>query len=522
MTAHAPNGPSNAQAPGQSYSQILRSTAVIGLAYGVVTLVSIIRMKSLALLLGPAGIGLLGLFTLVVDLAAAIAAMGIHASGVRQISASIGSGDSHEIGGTAVALRWLSLGLGLLGGAILASLYLPVSVLTFGNGQYGLGVALLGGVVLLRLMHAAEATILQGVRRTRDIAMSNIFNAIAGTALTVGLIYLLGTDGVVPALLAAAVAGLLIVWHYTRRITMERPPALSSLRNNAAPLLRLGFVFMISALLMSGAAYVIRIIITHDSGVEAAGLYQASWGVAALYAGFVLQAMGTDFYPRLSEHPNDNELCNRLVNEQARVSMLLAGPGVILTIAMAPLVLAIFYSEEFAGAVSSLRWLCLGMMLRIVAWPIGFIVIAKGAQKAFFWTEVAATVVHVGLAALLVPWLGVDGAGIAFLGLYAWHSMLVYLVVRSLSGFRWNRGNIRLGGVYFAATALTFLGFSVLPLPYATAFGLLAALFSGVHSLRELLSLVPVDTVPHALRPLLVRMATFLRVLPVHSGPGPH
>ena len=519
MTAQAPEGPSNARMPGHSYSQILRSTAVIGLAYVIVTLVSIVRMKSLALLLGPAGIGLIGLFTLVVDLAVAVAALGIHASGVRQISGSIGSGDMRGVGGTALALRWMSLGLGILGGAILAAFCLPVSMLTFGNGQYAIAVAVLGGVVLLRLMHAAEVSILQGVRRTRDIAMSNIFNAIAGTALTVGLIYLLGTEGVAPALLAAAAAGLLIAWHYTHRIAMKRPPAREALRNNAGPLLQLGFVFMISGLLMAGTAYVIRIIIMHDSGVGAAGLYQAAWAVAALYAGFVLQAMGMDFYPRLSERADDDEVCNRLVNEQARVSMLLAGPGVIATIALAPLVLAIFYSGAFAEAVSTLRWLCLGMMLRIVAWPIGFIVLAKGAQKPFFWTEVAATIIHVGLAALLVPWLGVDGAGIAFCGLYAWHGMLIYIVVRSLSGFRWSRGNFWLGGVYLSGAALTFVGFSVLPFAYATGLGLLAAFVSGMYSLRELLSLVSVESVPEPLRPLLAGLATFFRVFQAPSSP---
>ena len=37
------------------------------------------------------------------------------------------------------------------------------------------------------------------------------------------------------------------------------------------------------------------------------------------------------------------------------------------------------------------------MTLRVVAFPMGYIVLAKGAQQIFFWTEVAATVVHVGL-----------------------------------------------------------------------------------------------------------------------------
>ena len=77
---------------------------------------------------------------------------------------------------------------------------------------------------------------------------------------------------------------------------------------------------------MSGAAYVVRILIVKHAGVDAAGLYQSAWGLGGLYIGFILQAMGTDFYPRLTAIANDNTECNRLVNEQAHVSLLLAGP----------------------------------------------------------------------------------------------------------------------------------------------------------------------------------------------------
>ncbi len=95
--------------------------------------------------------------------------------------------------------------------------------------------------------------------------------------------------------------------------------------------------------------------------------------------------------------------------------MLLAGPGLLGTLTLAPLMMSLFYSAEFHGAVDLLRWICLGMMLRIISWPMGFIVVAKRTQAIFFWTEVAAAVVHVGLAWLFVSLLGTQGAGMAFL-----------------------------------------------------------------------------------------------------------
>ncbi len=59
--------------------------------------------------------------------------------------------------------------------------------------------------------------------------------------------------------------------------------------------------------------------------------------------------------------------CNRLVNEQVQISILLAGPGLLATLTFAPLAMHILYTPEFNGAVDLLRWICLGMMLRIIA-----------------------------------------------------------------------------------------------------------------------------------------------------------
>ena len=280
--------------------------------------------------------------------------------------------------------------------------------------------------------------------------------------------------------------------------------------HEAVALLKLGFAFMATGFLTMGAAYAVRIIVLRKVDFEAAGLYQAAYNLGGLYVGFILQAMGSDFYPRLTAIANNNTECNRLVNEQAEISLLLAGPGVIATLTFAPLVIALFYTTEFAAAVEPLRWICLGMALRVVAWPMGFIVLAKGVQSIIFWTEIAAAIVHVGLAWLWVTYFGLTGAGAAFFGLYVWHGFLMYVIVRRLSGFRWSAVNRRIGLLFFALIGAVFGSFHLLPFWLATTVGTLAALGSGVYSARILVRLVPMDRMPRLLRQLLV----WLRIAP--------
>ena len=60
---------------------------------------------------------------------------------------------------------------------------------------------------------------------------------------------------------------------------------------------------------------------------------------------------------------------------------------------------------------------------------------------------------------MLLSWVGLEtfglvGVGMAFLGLYVFHSIMIYGVVRSMSGFRWQPANLRLIAMGILATAV--------------------------------------------------------------------
>ena len=201
------------------------------------------------------------------------------------------------------------------------------------------------------------------------------------------------------------------------------------------------------------------------------------------------------------------------MNEQAQIGLLLAGPGVIATVAIAPLVVTLFYSAKFGGAEPVLRWFCLGMTLRVITWPMGFIMIAKGRQALFLGTDLAWSVVNVALSWVFVQVFGLVGAGIAFFGSYVFHGLLAYPIVRALSGFRWTSANKRAGSLFISLIALSFCAFYVMPSLYATGFGLLAAALSSVYSLRVLATLVSLERVPRLVR----RLLAWLRLAPPTS-----
>jgi len=493
-----------------SVRQILRASAVIGGSSLFNVAVGILRNKAMAILLGPAGFGLMAVYASIADLARSLAQVGINSSGVRQIAAATASGDTARIAVTVAVLRRISWVLGLLGAGLVIASSKSLSTWTFDSVEQAGPIALLAGAVFFQIVSNAQCALIQGLRRIGDLAKISMVGGLTGTVAGVAIVSVLQERGIVLALVAAAALATLSSWWYSRRIQIpEAKAAWSELRSEARALLSLGIAFMASSLFTMGAAYLVRVIVLRDDGAEAAGWYQAAWTLGGLYVGFVLQAMSADFYPRLVATITDDGKTNQLVNEQAHVSLLLAGPGVLATLTLAPLVTTLCYSASFSPAVETLRWICLGMTLRVATWPMGFIVVARGDQRFFMLIDLAWAVVNVGAAWFLVVSFGHRGAGIAFFLSYAFHGLILYPIVRRKSGFRWSRETLAAGAIYLGSVSFVFIAFQALPASAALVVGLLATLAATLYSVRTLLQLAAPDRLPVALQRILPHLRRY-------------
>ena len=386
--------------------------------------------------------------------------------------------------------------LGIVGAAALFLIREQVSRLTFGNADHAFDVGLLSVILLFVALTGGQGALLQGMRRIGDLAKMNILGTALGAALSIPIVYFWGLQGIPAYLVLAAAVGALISWWYVRRIQIEAvkvPPR--QVATEAASLLKLGLAFVSTNLMSTGALFLLRVFVTREAGMDGAGQFQAANAISMVYVGFVLQAMGTDFYPRLTAVADDNRRCNKLVNEQAEISILLALPGVLATLAFAPWIIRFFYSSKFDIAGQILCWQVAGMFLRVLSWPMGFIVVAKGRGAVFFWTDFAAYSFYVALGWFGLRLFGLPGTGMAFLGLYIFHWCMIFAVVKRMSGFSWSSANIRLSLLGVSTAGITLWVRLKLPEPWATIIGCSLAIITGLYCLRTLVVLVGVDEI---------------------------
>lgn len=430
------------------YRSILKSTSLIGGASVINVVIAMVRTKFVAILLGPAGIGLLGTYGQITGLVGTVTGMGVATSGVRQIAEAVGTGDHDRIARTVLTLRrtvWLSGALGML---VTITLSVVISRITFASGDYAWPIALLGVTLLLAEITAGQACLLQGMRRIADIARITVMGALASTLLSIPCFYLWRQQGIIVSLILTAVATLVISWSYARRVPIA-PVAMPWGKSvkEARALLTLGSSFMVAALATTATAYIIQVVLIRKFGIPGVGIYRAAYNLSGMFVGFVLTAMSTDYYPRLTAVANDNADVRRMVNEQSQISILLALPGLSAMMILSPLIIHLFYSAAFVAAVPILRWCILGILGRVFSWPLAFVMLAKGKGKAFIVTEIIGCVLNLGAVLLFTETWGLVGAGIAFAAVYAGYTAVILLVMRRMVGATWTIHTLELAGL---------------------------------------------------------------------------
>lgn len=440
-------------------TRILKSTTIIGGSSALNILFRIVQSKAVAVLLGPQGVGLMGLFNSVLGLASTLSGMGIATSGVREIAASMESKDQDVLSRTSLAFRRLSLTLGIVGALFVFGLRSWISQVTFGDMEHAGSIGWLSLAVFFMVISTSQTALIRGMRRIGDLARVSVLGVAIGTLLGIPMMVLWGNQGVVFYILGVAGTTVLVSWWYTRKIQIK-PVSLSfgEIVVASRELLKLGLAFMGAGLFTMISLYLIKTLVTRQLGIHATGLYEAASSLANVYIGFILGAMGADFFPHLAGVSGDDATSNRLINSQAQIGTLLALPGILAALALGPWLLRLLYSVEFSPAFEIFRWQALGTFLRLVSWPLGFLVLARARGNLYLLTELISNLVFLGAAWLGLKFWGVTGVGVAFFGLYIFYTILMTRIAKSLSGFSWTRGSLQL---FIWAMASIAAGFAI-------------------------------------------------------------
>ena len=427
-----------------SYRSIFKATSLFGSVQLFQIIIQIVKSKFIAILLGPAGVGIIGLYQSGILLVQNITNMGLASSAVRDVSEAFGLKDYHRINLVITTIRRLVWGTGLLGMIALAVFSPLLSKASFGNYDYTIPFIFLSVTLLLDQISAGQKVVLQGMRKLKELAKCSVIGSTFGLLVSVPLYYLLGVKGIVPTLFFNSICTLSVSWLYSRKIPVQKiEQSTKETFKQGRLMLVMGISMSLSGIFNTAASYVIRAYIQFVDGVEVVGLFQAGFMIMSTYVGLVFNAISTDYYPRLAAVNKDNSKCKEIINQQGEMASLILVPMLTICLVFMPVILNVLYSNEFLRANDYISWACIGMYLRLASWVISFSFVAKAESKLFMLNEALACSYYVLFSVVGYYLGGLTGVGIAFTLQYLVYLIQVYLIARKRYQFRFSNNFIQ-------------------------------------------------------------------------------
>ena len=471
-----------------SYKTIVKSTSVIGIAQVINILFRIIKNKLISLLIGSKGLGLISTYNSTIGLVTSVSGLGVGFSGVREIAEADASGEEEIIGKTAITLRRITVLLGLTGSLLAIILSKTLSRFTFGSEEYTSEIRILSIVVFLTVVSTGQSALIQGKRRIKDLAKLSILGTLFGLILGIPVIYYFKIKGIIPFIIIIAALQFLASWWFAGKIKITKISlGIKETFIKSKSFIKLGFAFMLSGFAAMAAQYLIRVIIINKLNIEAVGIFQAANTISVLYIGIILDAMGKDYYPRLTAIVKDREDAIQSINEQTEIGILLALPGLLVTLIFAPFLIKLFYTAEFDVAYQILRWQILGIFLRVISWPIGFYFPAKGMGNVFLLSQIFFNTMYVILTFLGIYLYKIIGIGIAFFVLYGIHFFVIYSLGSFYFKFKWVQKVKKLLIVSFLVILMVFILLNYVKLLLGIFLGSLITIAVSVYVIKQLM-----------------------------------
>ena len=423
-----------------SFRSILKGTSLFGGVQVFNIFISAVRLKFVAVILGPSGMGVAGLFNSASLTIQQFSSLGLNLSLVKEIGKS--KENEERLSDVLSAARPLILLTATLGALVCLLFPSFLSAKTFGSDSYSRGFALLSVAVFFSVAGSALMSVLQGLHAVKPLSKASIIGSVVGLAVGVPLYWLMGTDGIVPAMAVLALST--CTWYFLSLRKILRTVPARWEREVHLPVLKgilaMGVILMSNDLFRNFVNYLIYIFVRSRGGTDEVGFFSSCNTMTSQYSAIVFTAMAMDYLPRLSAASGDDRKMCGVVNRQMEVVGLLITPIVCSVIFLAPWVIEILQTSSFLMAVPLLRFLAAAVTVRALMYPLGYIVFAKDNRRLFFWMEsVGANILTLILTCCAYTFFGLNGLGCAAIADCAICFCVYITVNRRLYGYRMSK-----------------------------------------------------------------------------------
>ena len=420
-----------------SHKTIIKATGIFGFAQAMKMIIGVIGSKCVAVFLGPIGIGTVGLLNNTIAIIGSLTSFGINITSVREVSLANAENDDIKFSERFIVLQRWSFFIGIFGAIITIFFSKLLSKWTFGTSDYYFWFVILAVNFVFSSLTSSRIALLQGLRMIKPIAISNVLSSVLITLFTIPIYYFFRFDGIVAVILLSSILSFLVNFYFTRNIKISKIKiSLSETFKRGIPLMKMGFLLSINVIFGQICSYLIKIYLNgNGSTAEILGLFEVSSVILISYVGMIFNAMGTDFYPRITAIQSDNSKVKELVNDQIEIGLLLITPAITFLYFCAPLLIQTLYTKQFLGVLLILKAALFAVIIKAIIWPLAFIILAKGDNKLYFKQEILSDLFLLVSTVILYHFFGLVGIGIASLFQFIIYAFYIIAILKKKFDF---------------------------------------------------------------------------------------
>ena len=441
------------------YKTALKGASFFGGMQIMVLLITMLKYKFIAILLGPLGFGVLSIYNSALTFVSTITGLGLNNSAIRDIACTNVNSDKKQLIQIVTAIsRWI-LCTSILGGIVTVCLSSWLSQLMFNNHDYTLGFCILSIGLFFAGMYKWYLAILQGMQQRLKLAKANIYGALGGLIFSIPILYFFRERGIVVSIVVSNFILLLISYTLIRKdfsnVIQQSYKESFLLGLNTV---KLGIMLSLSTISISLLEIVIKAFIANLDTINTVGLFQAGWSINITYLGVVFTAIATDYYPRLSECIARKNNYVAMVNQQAEIALLCLAPLISIMTLFLPFFVKILYSDSFIDIVGMTRLLLIGSIIKAGSWAISYLYLSMNDGRIFLFNELGIKCLSVPLYLVLFYYYGLIGIGIAYIIIYIVYFFLVMLVAYNKYQFKYTSNFWSVfGGVFLGIIVLSLM-----------------------------------------------------------------
>lgn len=409
------------------FLNILKTGVLTALATLARLLSGFIVMKLVAVLAGPEGVAQFGQFMSLAALLVVFAGGGI-GPGVIKYLAEFQGDDVRRVELLRSAFCFTLIASIAMCVLVLLSSKLIAVWLLDDDGLQWL-IIILAVVQIFVALHNLIIATVNGMMDVGRLAVIHVCGAIAGVSLPIVLGYFFNLEGVLLAFLLAQASLLLISFTAYKRshyfswsnigweISSER----------FVELARFSLMTLTSALMAPVIQIAVRTHLAEKFSWEEVGYWQAVSKISEAYLLFFTMAISVYYLPKLSSISKRNALTHEI-----RVGFLVVIPLVVLSALLMYLgrevVIGVLFTADFMGALDLFAPQLIGDVLKIAAFMLSYVMVAKAMTRIFLLSEILFGLTYFSLMILLTEKFGLIGSMYAFIINYAIYLIFCFVV----------------------------------------------------------------------------------------------